>query len=167
MCARSSYLQLPFGSKIATLRYSQLVETLYHYTNVGWIGHVFPWVVGIRGLIDPSHIHGITCPCLDFLRIPGKCWKLAVERTIWPPGVDNLYTALAANRQQALAAGRVAHKKLAGVDCFHTARAANWQPAPAGCVVCGAQEACLLGRPLHCTGRQLAAGSGRLLGDGP
>jgi len=58
--------------------YSPLVEALDHYTGSGWTVHVFPWVVGTRGLIDPSHIHAL----LDFLEIPGKCRKLAVERTV-------------------------------------------------------------------------------------
>ncbi len=34
--------------------------------------------VGTRGHIDPSHIHAL----LDFLEIPGKCRKLAVDRTV-------------------------------------------------------------------------------------
>ena len=45
-------------------------------------------------------------------------------------GVDDRYTARAANRQPAPAGcGGLAHKKL---DDLYTARAANRQPAPAG-----------------------------------
>ena len=79
-----------------------------------------------------------------------------------PAGVDDLYTAWAANRQPAPAGcGGVAYRKLAGVDDLYTARAANrLGPAAGG----GAQEARWRGRSLHCTGCQPAAGSGRLLG---
>ena len=49
-------------------------------------------------------------------------------------GADDLYTARAANRQPAQAGcGVVAHRKLAGADDLYTARAANRQPARAGC----------------------------------
>ena len=54
-------------------------------------------------------------------------------------------------------------RQFTGVDVLYTARAANRQPAQAGCWGVGAQEARWRGRPLHCTGRQPAAGSGRLL----
>ncbi len=39
--------------------------------------HIFPWVVGIRVLMDPSHIVSL----LTFLDIPSKHSKAAVERT--------------------------------------------------------------------------------------
>ncbi len=49
-------------------------------------------------------------------------------------GVDDLYTARAANRHAAPAGcGVVANRKLAGVDDLYTA--ANQQPAPADCGV--------------------------------
>ena len=64
------------------------------------------------------------------------------------------------------AAGGLAHRKLAGADDLYISRAANRQPARAGCWGVGAQEACWRGRPLHCTGCQPAAGSGRRRGDG-
>ena len=35
-------------------------------------------MVGVRGLIDPSHINAL----LEFLEIPSKCRKLAVEQTV-------------------------------------------------------------------------------------
>ena len=58
--------------------YSPLEEALDHYTNCAWTVHVFPWVVGVRGLIDPADIKVL----LEFLEIPGKCRKLAIERMV-------------------------------------------------------------------------------------
>ena len=34
--------------------YLPLQEALRYYSDQGWTIHVFPWVVGIRGMIDPS-----------------------------------------------------------------------------------------------------------------
>jgi hypothetical protein len=49
-------------------------------------------------------------------------------------GVDDLYTARAADLQPAPAGcWVVAHRKPADVDDLYTARAADRQPAPAGC----------------------------------
>ncbi len=42
---------------------SPLVAAIGHYSDRGWTVNVFPWVVGISGLVDPSHIHTL----LDFL----------------------------------------------------------------------------------------------------
>ncbi len=36
--------------------YGPLVEALHYYTDQGWVTHVFPLVVGICGMIDPSHV---------------------------------------------------------------------------------------------------------------
>ena len=58
--------------------YLPLQEALRHYSDHGWTIHVFPWVVGIRGLIDPSHVHAL----LKFLEIPTQHWRTAVERTV-------------------------------------------------------------------------------------
>ena len=58
--------------------YRPLEEALDHYTNSGWTVHIFPWVVGVRGLIDPAHIYAL----LAFLEIPGQCRKLAVEQSV-------------------------------------------------------------------------------------
>ena len=58
-------------------RYGPLVEALSHYSDNGWLIHVFPWVVGIRGMIDPRLIGAL----LGFLTIPQKHWRPAVERT--------------------------------------------------------------------------------------
>ena len=57
-------------------------------------------------------------------------------------GADDLYIARAANRQPARAGcGVVAHRKLAGADDLYTARAANRQPARAGCGGTGVRDA--------------------------
>jgi ribonuclease HI len=58
-------------------RYGPLVEALSHYSDNGWLIHVFPWVVGIRGMIDPRLIGAL----LGFLNVPQKHWRPAVERT--------------------------------------------------------------------------------------
>ena len=72
----------PEQLKIAAIRkqdgYAPLVLALCHYIAEGWTVQVFPWVVGIRGLIDPSLIVSL----LAFLDIPSKHRKVAVERTV-------------------------------------------------------------------------------------
>jgi hypothetical protein len=88
--------------------------------------------------------------------------------------VDDLYTALADNRQPAPAGCRgVVHRELAGVDDLHTARAANRQPAPAGCGGLGHRKlACvddLYSRPQPavgwwCTGKSRALTTSTLHG---
>jgi hypothetical protein len=45
------------------------VEGLGHYTEQGWVVHVFPWVVGIRGMMVFSDVDSL----LKFLDIqPGN-----------------------------------------------------------------------------------------------
>ena len=74
----------PEQLKIAAIRkqdgYAPLVlaPSLCHYIAEGWTVQVFPWVVGIRGLINPSLIVSL----LTFLDIPSKHRKVAVERTV-------------------------------------------------------------------------------------
>ena len=58
--------------------YGPLEEALSYYADQGWVIHVFPWVVGIRGTIDPLHIESL----LKFLDIQRKHWPVAVERTV-------------------------------------------------------------------------------------
>ena len=58
--------------------YNPLKEALSEYTDQGWVVHVFPWVVGIRGLIDPLHLES----ALKFLDVQRKSWRRAVERTV-------------------------------------------------------------------------------------
>lgn len=58
--------------------YLPLQDALRYYSDQGWTIHVFPWVVGIRGMIDPSHVQSL----LKFLEIPNQHWQTAVERTV-------------------------------------------------------------------------------------
>jgi ribonuclease HI len=65
----------------ATLKqdgYTPLIRALDFYTARGWVVHVFPWVVGIRGLLHSSHI----CALLQFLEVPNKHWLSAMEGTV-------------------------------------------------------------------------------------
>ena len=57
--------------------YQPLVEGLSYYTEQGWVVHVFPWIVGIRGMIDSSHVQSV----LKFLDIQQKHWQIAIEQT--------------------------------------------------------------------------------------
>lgn len=59
-------------------KYSPLVSALEHYSENGWIVHVFPWVVGIRGLLDPVHVASL----LEFLDVPKQRWQSAIERSV-------------------------------------------------------------------------------------
>jgi hypothetical protein len=58
--------------------YQPLVEDLGYYTEQGWVvhWHVFPRVVGIRGMIDTSHVESL----LKFLDIQRKYWRVTAER---------------------------------------------------------------------------------------
>ena len=58
--------------------YLPLLEALSYYSEQGWTIHVFPWVVGIRGMINPLHVHSL----LKFAEIHHKHWKTAVERSV-------------------------------------------------------------------------------------
>ncbi len=53
----------PEQLKAAAIRkqggYTPLIAALCHYIDEGWTVQVFPWVVKIRGLIDPSLIVSI------------------------------------------------------------------------------------------------------------
>jgi hypothetical protein len=55
--------------------YSPLEEALSYFTEQGWIVHIFPWLVGIRGMIDPVHVESL----MKFLGIHRKHWKIAIE----------------------------------------------------------------------------------------
>jgi hypothetical protein len=57
--------------------YQPLVEGLSYYTEQGWVVHVFPLIVGIRGMIDSSHVQSL----LKFLDIQRKHWQTAIEQT--------------------------------------------------------------------------------------
>ena len=70
--------QLTAAGSRKQLKFSPLVEALSHYLDNGWVVHVFPWVVGIRGLIDPRHINAL----LEFLAIHKRHWQTAAEKTV-------------------------------------------------------------------------------------
>ncbi len=70
--------QLEVAATLKQDGYHPLIRALDFYTTQGWIVHVFPWVVGIRGLLHPSHI----CALLQFLEVPHKHWLSAVEGTV-------------------------------------------------------------------------------------
>ena len=59
-------------------KYSVLVEALEYYTDLGCVVHVFPWVVGVRGMVDPQPINAL----LQFLEVPKRLWKSAVEASV-------------------------------------------------------------------------------------
>ncbi len=56
--------------------YQPLVNGLSYYTEQGWVVHVFPLVVGIRGMIDSSHVESLQ----KFLDIPRKHWHVAIGK---------------------------------------------------------------------------------------
>ncbi len=61
----------------ATLKqggYSPLLRALDFYTKHGWVIHVFPWLVGIRGLLHPPLVFTL----LQLLEVTHKHWPLAV-----------------------------------------------------------------------------------------
>ena len=76
----ASHSQLVAAAKRKQHSYSPLKEpeALSYYTERGWVVHIFPWVVGIRGTIDPVHVESLM-KCLGILR---KHWKEAVERSV-------------------------------------------------------------------------------------
>ena len=83
LCRPSDVLpiQIPTAAKRKQHAYSPLVEALSYYTEQGWIHwivHIFPWVVGIRGMIDPVYVESL----LKFIGIQRKLWKVAVERSV-------------------------------------------------------------------------------------
>ncbi len=49
---------------------------LSYYTEQGWVVHASPLIVGIRGMIDSSHVESL----LKFLDIPRKHWHVAIEK---------------------------------------------------------------------------------------
>ena len=55
-----------------------LAEAPEYYTELCWVVHAFPWVVGVRGMINP----GPLCALFPFLEIPKKHWQPAIERTV-------------------------------------------------------------------------------------
>jgi hypothetical protein len=39
--------------------YGPVQEALSYYTDQGWVIHIFQWVVGILGMIDPRHVESL------------------------------------------------------------------------------------------------------------
>ena len=70
--------QLQAAAQRKQQAYSPLEEALSYYTEQGWIVHVFPWVVGIRGMLDPAHVESL----LKFIGVQQKHWKVAAERSV-------------------------------------------------------------------------------------
>ena len=57
--------------------YAPLLEALQAYLDEGWQVEIFPWVVGVRGLLDDGTIK---C-CLEFLEIPRQRWQQIIADT--------------------------------------------------------------------------------------
>ncbi len=70
--------QLQAAAQRKQQAYSPLEEALSYYAEQGWIVHVFPWVVGIRAMIDPAHVESH----LKFIGVQQKHWKVAAERSV-------------------------------------------------------------------------------------
>ncbi len=66
---------MAYARKIRT--YTPLLEALQVYLDEGWQVEIFPWVVGVCGLLDSD---AIKC-CLEFLELPRKCWNLIIKDT--------------------------------------------------------------------------------------
>ena len=58
--------------------YQPLVEGLSYYTEHGWVVHVFPLIVGIRGMIDSSRVQSL----LKFLYIQQRHsgWQVVIDQ---------------------------------------------------------------------------------------
>ena len=54
------------------------MEALEFYTAQGWVVHAFPWVVGVRGMINSRPL----CALLQFLEIPKNHWPTTLERAV-------------------------------------------------------------------------------------
>ncbi len=80
LCRPSDVLpsQLLMAANRKQHAYEPVKEALSSYTDQGWIIHIFPWAVGIRGMIDPRHVESL----LKFLGIQRKHWQVAVERSV-------------------------------------------------------------------------------------
>ena len=69
----SEQLAAAHERKIRT--YTQLLEALQAYLDEGWQVEIFPWVVGIRGLLNSATIKS----CLEFLTVPRQRWERIIE----------------------------------------------------------------------------------------
>jgi len=66
MDGSSELLAAAHERKVRT--FAPLLEALQAYLDDGWQVEIFPWVVGVRGLVNQD---AIQC-CLEFLNIPRK-----------------------------------------------------------------------------------------------
>ena len=55
--------------------YTPLLEALQAYLDAGWQIEIFPWEVGIRGLLNSAAIKN----CLEFLTVPRQRWERIIE----------------------------------------------------------------------------------------
>jgi hypothetical protein len=75
MDGSSELLAAAHDRKVRT--YAPLLEALQAYLDDGWQVEIFPWVVGVRGLVNQD---AIQC-CLEFLDMPRKSWRRIIEDT--------------------------------------------------------------------------------------
>ena len=75
MDGSSELLAAAHERKVRT--YAPLLEALQAYLDDGWQVEIFPWVVGVRGLVNQD---AIQC-CLEFLDMPRKSWRRIIEDT--------------------------------------------------------------------------------------
>ncbi len=55
--------------------YTPLLEALKVYLDEGWQVEIFPWVVGISGLLNSAAIKS----CLEFLTVQQQRWEQIIE----------------------------------------------------------------------------------------
>jgi hypothetical protein len=65
--------------------YLLLLEVLSYYCDQGWTNHVFPWVVGIRGTIDPVSTEIYGYPVETLANSSGKDGPRLCQRVLLPP----------------------------------------------------------------------------------
>ena len=57
--------------------YAPLLDAMQAYLDEGWQVEIFPWVVGVRGLVNSP----ATKRCLEFLEMQRKSWRRIIEDT--------------------------------------------------------------------------------------
>ncbi len=75
MDGSSELLAAAHERKVRT--YAPLLEALQAYLDDGWQVEIFPWVVGVCGLVNRD---AIKC-CLEFLDMPRQSWQRITEDT--------------------------------------------------------------------------------------
>jgi len=75
-CLQDGSLELLAAAHERKVRtYAPLLEALQAYLDEGWQVESFPWVIGVRYLLDSA---AIKC-CLEFLEIQRKCGRQIIE----------------------------------------------------------------------------------------